>query len=395
MRRAAALAALLVLAGCARAPASSTEQNGTAAQAPGLPPAAVEAATSAEPAPAESLPVRGEGPPLPADGAVLTRIAVGSCSEETKDLPIFAAVAAAKPDLFLYVGDNVYGDVRANEPGADDPALPKLKQAYADLALNAQFAAFNMSTPILATWNDHDFGRNDAGAEFPFKERAERMFESFWTTASLGNDHPGVYGARTFGPAGQRVQVIMLDTRFFRSGLKKGEPDANGRRPYVPQTEPGATLLGDAQWRWLEAELKRPADIRLLVSSIQVLSDNHPFEAWWTMPAEQKRLYDIVRASRAKGVVLVSGDRHVGALYRKVGLAPYPLHELTASSLNRDFVKSDAEMGSAQLGKVYTPANFGLIEIDWKARSLALSVRGLDGAAVRRLAIPFRDLGLG
>jgi alkaline phosphatase D len=201
--------------------------------------------------------------------------------------------------------------------------LPKLKQAYADLALNAQFAAFNMSTPILATWDDHDFGRNDAGAEFPFKERAERMFESFWTTASLGNDHPGVYGARTFGPAGQRVQVIMLDTRFFRSALRKGEPAANGRRPYVPQTEPGSTLLGEAQWRWLEAELRRPADIRLLVSSIQVLSDNHPFEAWWTLPAEQKRLYDTVGASGAKGVVLVSGDRHVAALYRKAGVAPY------------------------------------------------------------------------
>jgi alkaline phosphatase D len=112
------------------------------------------------------------------------------------------------------------------------------------------------------------------------------------------------------------------------------------------------------------------------------------------MPGEQRRLFETIRTSGAKGVIALSGDRHVAALYRSRRALPYPLHELTASSLNKAFVRDDSELGSAQLGRVYTPVNFGLVEIDWAGRTVGLSVRGLDGAAVRTLTVPFGDLGL-
>ena len=391
MRCAPALACLLLLAACADREARPEPQPATAAApAPAAP--AQEPAASAE---SEGVfPVRGEGPPAPAANQALTRIAIGSCSEETEPLPIFAAVAAARPDLFLYIGDNVYGDPRPNDPEAGDPSLPKLRKAYADLNINAHFSAFNMAVPMLAVWDDHDYGANDAGAEFPGRALSERLFETYWGPAAVGTERPGVYGSRTFGPRGRRVQIIMLDTRFFRSALKRGEPDANGRRPYVGQTDPGATLLGEAQWRWLEAELRKPAQVRLLVSSIQVLADGHPYESWDKMPNERRRLFETIRRSRARGVVLISGDRHVAAMYRQAGLAPYPVAEMTTSSLNLNFVKSDAEWTPAQIGRVYTPANFGLVEIDWRGRKLAMSVRGADGAAVRTLDLPFRQIGL-
>jgi alkaline phosphatase D len=194
-----------------------------------------------------------------------------------------------------------------------------------------------------------------------------------------------------FGPPGKRVQIIMLDTRFFRSPLKQGEAGAEGRRPYVPDPDPSKTMLGEAQWRWLAQELRRPAEVRLIVSSVQVLADGHTFEGWRTLPREQRRLFDTIRASRAEGVVFLSGDRHLAALYRRAGLLPYPVAELTASSLNRPAVKSDAEWSTAQIGRVFTPANFGLVEIDWSARRLSLSVRDADGAAQRRLDMPFRE----
>jgi alkaline phosphatase D len=152
-------------------------------------------------------------------------------------------------------------------------------------------------------------------------------------------------------------------------------------------------MLGEAQWQWLEEELRRPAEVRLLASSIQVLSDNHPYEAWWTMPNEQRRLLETIRASGAKGVIALSGDRHVAALYRRRRGLTYPLHELTASSLNKPFVQDDSELASTQLGRVYTPVNFGMVEIDWARRTVGLSVRGLDGAAVRSLTVPFSELG--
>jgi alkaline phosphatase D len=395
MRRAILLAAAVCLGACAPRLDSESPPSDRVPAAPAAAPPS-EAAADSPPAAAQAgtpLPVRGDAPPLPSPDKVLTRIALGSCSEETRPLPIFAAVAAAKPDLFLWLGDNVYGDQRPTAGETPDPGLPKLRQAYEDLNLNAHFSAFNMSTPSLATWDDHDYGRNDAGADFAGRETAERMFETYWGPAALGGDHPGVYGARIFGPPGRRVQIILLDTRFFRSALKRGEPDAEGRRAYAPQADPAATMLGEAQWQWLEEELRRPAEVRLLASSIQVLSDNHPYEAWWTMPNEQRRLLETIRASGAKGVIALSGDRHVAALYRRRRGLTYPLHELTASSLNKPFVQDDSELASTQLGRVYTPVNFGMVEIDWARRTVGLSVRGLDGAAVRSLTVPFSELG--
>lgn len=389
MKPAYALAALLASA-CAAPSAPAPPVSVAAAPPAEAPPAPVEQPAAADVALAERLPVRGDGPTEPAIDKPLTRIAIGSCSEETEPLSILGAVATLAPDLFLYVGDNVYGDAKAG-----DMSLPELKQAYADLSMNAHFSAFNMATPIVATWDDHDFGLNDGGGDFIAKERAERLFETFWRDGALGGEHPGVYGSRIYGPPGQRVQVIMLDTRFFRSPLKRSEaPNASGYRPYLPDGDPTKTMLGEAQWSWLAAELRRPAEIRLLVSSIQILAEGHPFEAWKTLPAEQARLYRTIRESGARGLVLVSGDRHVAALYRRAGVAPYPLHEITASSLNQAHVRSSAEMSPHQLGPVYTPANFGLVEIDWAGERLNLTIRGMDGAPQRQRALSFADIGL-
>lgn len=396
MNRACALAALLLLGACAER-AEGPAPRGPGSEATAAAPSAPPPAPGATAEPAGVFPVRGEGPALPGPDQTLTRIAVGSCSEETEPLPIFAAAAAARPDLFLYIGDNVYGDARAG-----DMQLPELRKAYDDLSVNAHFSAFNMAVPMLAVWDDHDYGLNDAGADFPARELSERLFETYWTTAAVGGGHPGVYGARTFGPKGRpifgpkgrRVQIILLDTRFFRTPLKRGERDADGRRPYVAQTASDASMLGEAQWRWLEGELRKPAEVRLLVSSIQVLAEGHPYESWDKMPKERRRLFDAIRRTRAKGVVLLSGDRHVGAMYRQAGLAPYPLSEMTASSLNLNFVRSDAETGPRQIGRVFTPANFGLVEIDWRGRKVGLSLRDMDGAAVRTLTVPFGEIGL-
>ena len=327
---------------------------------------------------------------LPPSSAVLTKIAFGSCMKETQPIPALRGVVASQPDLFLAMGDNVYGD----DPGTD-PALPVLTEAYRDLAKNADFVALNASVPILAIWDDHDFGANDGGSAYGGKHRAEALFEGFWGPSALGQDHAGVYGARVFGPKGRRVQIILLDTRSFRSDLKPTDrPGVKGMERYVPDASPGKTMLGAVQWAWLEQQLKVPADIRLIVSSVQVLADGHGYEAWHTLPLEREHLFKVIKASQAKGVVFLSGDRHMAALYRQAGLTDYPLVELTASALNRSMRATNDEMSSQQLGPAYALNNSGLLEIDWAGRSLRLSIRNEAGVEVQGLAIGFAELGL-
>ncbi len=319
--------------------------------------------------PAEISPVRGEGPPLPATGAVLTRIAVGSGLEQTRDLPVLAAVAAARPELFIFMGDNVNASAPVGATGADAPPLAGLIQAYADLNLNAHFASFNMAIPALVVWNDQDDGSSQDPADPAAKARAERIFETYWGAAAVGGDHPGVYGSRIFGPPGRRVQILLLDTRFFRSAPNGAGGDA--------------ALLGAEQWRWLENQLQQPAELRLLVSSIPVLADEPRGAGWRTAPGERRRLYETIGRSGARGVVLLSGGGPAAGLHRRTGATPYPLHELTAPSLNRPATDAAA-----------TPANFGLVEIDWARRRISLSVRGLNGAVTGSRAVRFDELGI-
>ncbi len=314
--------------------------------------------------------------PLPAAAATLERIGFGSCARQNRPQPIWDAVLAARPQLFLMIGDNVYGDVTSS-------AMRELEAAYAALDAHADFARARARLPFLGVWDDHDYGSNDAGGAFAHRAKAEALFHRFWQVPADDprRSRPGLYTARLFGPPGRRVQIILLDTRSFRSTLARKPTRAPGTGPYVPDPDPTKTMLGPRQWAWLEGELSRPADLRLVVSSIQVLAQGHDWERWDTLPGERQRLFGLIARTEANGVVFLSGDRHVGALYRLADAVPYPLHEITSSSLNQPFPKP-GETGPQQLGSTYGGENFGMVRIDWAAGRVRLELWSLDGKVV-------------
>ncbi len=336
------------------------------------------------------LPARAQTPDLKAD-QVLERIAFGSCLEQSRPVPALDAVRAHKPDLFLFLGDNVYGDDRENPED-----LTKMRAAYEALAERGEMRRLRAEVPLMATWDDHDYGQNDGGSTYASKVDAEGLFLDFWQVPDDDprRSRPGIYRARTIGPAGKRVQIILLDTRYFRSDLV-ANPKGSAKR-YGPQEDPEATLLGADQWRWLEDQLRQPAELRLIVSSIQVHAEGHGWEAWDKFPRERKRLYDLIRATGVSGVVFLSGDRHLAALYRRDDVADYPLIEVTSSSLNLDFLKDRRieEAGPHRTSGLFTAANWGFVTIDWEGGLLETGVRDQAGTAVYETRLSFADLGL-
>ncbi|MBB5517955.1 alkaline phosphatase D family protein [Amphiplicatus metriothermophilus] len=325
-------------------------------------------------------------PSAPLDASkTLTRIVFASCAHQREDQSIWDRIAAENPDLILYMGDNVYGDVRSG-----DPALPELKAAYMRLAQSEPFSRARERAPVIVGWDDHDYGLNDAGGDYPYKKQSEALFDYVW---ALPPDdprlaHPGTYGAWMIGEEGSRVQVILLDTRYFRSPLKPtDEYGARGKERYLPDPDPTKTMLGEAQWSWLAEELKKPADLRLLVSSIQVIADGHGFEAWRMLPAEREKLYATIREAGAGNLIILSGDRHLAGFYRREGALDYPLFEATSSSLNLPQSAWRAETGDTyvepgphRLREPYYEANYGLLDIDWAAGEIVVTIRGADGA---------------
>jgi alkaline phosphatase D len=307
-----------------------------------------------------------------------SRILFGSCADQNKKCPIWDTMVQAKPDMTILLGDNIYADI---ENGRLKPSNPeKMAQCYKELLALESFQKLRAMAPLLATWDDHDYGNNDAGEEWLHKDDAQKQFLDFMNVPadSPRRKQKGIYYSEMFGPEGKRVQAIMLDTRYFRSGIEKAKDPLPRTtiRPYIPNTDPKATMLGEDQWKWLEAELRKPAALRILGSSIQLISDEHPFEKWTNIPAERARLYKLIRDTNANGVVVISGDRHLGEISLDTKAVGYPLYDITSSGLNQASQQwRDLEANSKRVAAMPYGNNFGVIEIDWKKEDPLVSVQ--------------------
>lgn len=330
--------------------------------------------------PAVPMPTAG----LASDG-LIQRIAIGSCFDTSGPDAIFNEILARQPDAFLFIGDNVYA-----QDESPDPALKSLKQAYADLAAVPAFTRLRTTVPTLVTWDDHDFGLDDAGGDWPGKTASEKLFEYVWAVPESDprSSRPGVYHASIAGPPGRQVQMILLDSRYFRTPLTR-RPDYRNDNRYQPAEDPGQSVLGEAQWRWLEDQLRQPADVRIIATSIQLIADGHNWEAWRMFPRERERLYELLRETRASGVIIVSGDRHGAYMYRRDGVLDYPLYELSTSSLNiplTTWVKNPVdEPGPHRLYRPYYESNYGLISINWDSGEIQLQI--LDEQSQEKQAV--------
>lgn len=331
----------------------------------------------------------------------LKRIAFGSCAKQDKPQPIWDSIVELKPQLFLFIGDNIYGDT-------DDMEL--LKQKWDLLGAQPGYQKLKATCPVLATWDDHDYGANDAGAEYPKRRESQQIFQDFFDVPkdSPRRQREGVYHSEIIGPPGQRVQILLLDARYFRSRLKAGfkpsEPGEGYRGKYLPNDDPAATVLGEAQWKWLEQQLRMPAELRVLCCSYQFLPTEHGSESWGNFPLERQRLLNLIRQTNASGVVVISGDRH---LAEGMKLAPgpnalkYPLYEMTSSSLNapsgnmtKAGVRFATEVNSYRVGLTYFDTNFGMIDIDWSQASpvVRMQVRDEAGGVVLQQRFKLEDL---
>ena len=231
----------------------------------------------------------------------------------------------------MWLGDNVYGDTKN---------MRKLAQKYQEQLARPEYQQLLTEVPVIGTWDDHDYGVNDGGKAFGPKEASRDLMLEFLHVPQGRPvwDREGAYQSYTFGPAGQRVKVLLLDTRYFRDELLTSTEE--GKR-YGPN--PTGDLLGNAQWQWLESELANSdAQVHIIGSSIQVLAEDHGFEKWANFPQSRERLFQLVADNQTPGVVLLSGDRHIGEISRyEAPEVSYPIYDITASGLTHVYGAAD------------------------------------------------------
>ena len=320
----------------------------------------------------------------------VTKIAFGSCNNPhrwKKDESIYNAILNQKPDLFLFIGDNIYGDTTD---------MKVFRKRYQALSKMKGYRDLQAQTRVLATWDDHDYGTNDGGKSYSKRKESQQLFLDFFNEPkdSVRRTRPGIYTSYSFGREGQVVQIILLDTRYFRDELpriEEAEKKAGTVGWYQPTTDTSKTLLGADQWKWLEQQLQVKADVRILASSIQMLSYEKGMENWGNVPHEQKRLFDLLKKYRANHTVAISGDVHFTELSR-VMIGDYPFYDLTSSGMthaNRHWVQAK---NSFRVGTSHAQLNAGLIEIDWNESQLTLSSINSKGQKLIEHLISFGEL---
>lgn len=315
------------------------------------------------------------------------RLSVGSCANQKIVQPIWQTILADRPDLHIFGGDNVYA--------SDQPwSLAQLRDAYALAEKQEGMAQLMRSVPYMAIWDDHDYGMNDGGVEFAGKQASKQALLDFFKYAPshATRSRDGLYDAQIIGSGDKRIQIILLDTRWYRSPLARPLiPGLPGQERYIPDPSPEKTMLGEAQWQWLEAQLKQPAQIRLIYSGIQILAEGHGWERWGNLPRERQRLFDTIARTRAQGVVLLSGDRHIGAMYREATATPYPLWEMTSSGLTHAWANA-SEAGPNRVGDLVRVNHYGIVDVNWATREVQLQLKDIQGRSLQTTTLLMKDL---
>lgn len=330
--------------------------------------------------------------PVPDRSRVLTRIAFGSCAKHWQHQPIWDEVIERKPDVFLFLGDAIYSDTDGRTAWA--VTEKQLQGEWNRLADKHEFQRFRAQVAILATWDNHDYGTHEGGAEFELKEASKQIFLNFFGEPknSLRRMHTGIYDSKIFGPEGKRLQVILLDTKFNRSAFRK-DPTPREQRlkagkvgAYLPDDDPDKTHLGKEQWKWLEAEIEKPADLRLVCSSIQVIPDQKGMDEWGNFPRERQRLIDL--AEGAGNVILLSGNVH----FAEISRLESGVIEFTASGMTHIEEAYGIAPNRFRVAGPLIDLNFGLVEIDWSSRAVSLVACRSDGTAVFRRTVKISAL---
>ncbi|XP_047082122.1 uncharacterized protein LOC124692738 [Lolium rigidum] len=355
--------------------------------------------------------------------AVVSRIAFGSCANQSAPQPVWEAILGFDPQVFIWLGDNVYGDNKRpsrvfgrertvgpwrNLPRFYPATEEELRRKYELGKAVPGYAKLRETAQVIGTWDDHDYGLNDAGKEYSGKVFSQRLMLDFLDEAedSSRRKQAGVYASYMYGPEGKRVKVIMLDTRYHRDPLLSD-----------------GTILGDPQWQWLERELHGPpSEITIIGSSIQVVSNlsatTGPLfyvESWARFPRERERLFRLIDSSKRNGVLFISGDVHFGEIARFDCGAQYPLYDITSSGLTQSVENSVPAIFQSVMRllawltptpmRVFNPncrhkscsygqPNFGAIEIDWGAvpPKIKVELKDLQGNSVAGVEFPISEL---
>jgi alkaline phosphatase D len=246
----------------------------------------------------------------------------GSCvyiNDSTYDRPgkpygqsyrIFDSMATHSTDFTLWGGDNIY--LRE----VDWSSKSGINYRYHHTRRNEHLDKIMSSRPNYAIWDDHDFGPNNSHTSYPLKEESLKAFKDWWGNKTYGEpDNKGTYSTFQWSD----VDFFLLDNRYHRSGNK------------MPNDKNKA-YLGEKQLTWLKnALVESRATFKLIVNGNQFFNNMAYNECYMLYENEFNDLISFIKNKKIRGLVFLSGDRHLSEIYKIENDNYYPFYEITCS----------------------------------------------------------------
>jgi alkaline phosphatase D len=279
--------------------------------------------------------------PAAGSSVATLRFAFASCQQyEQGYYGAYRHVVADHPDLVAFLGDYIYesswgvAHVRAHEAG-EPYTLEQYRARHARYRSDPDLQAAHAACPWIVTWDDHEVD-NDYADDRPedgmpreqFLERRAAAYRAYY-------EHmPMPARMRPKGPEmriyteldwGTLARFCVLDDRQYRAWHACPRPGRRGGSNTVdvekcPRLEnPGRSMLGRAQERWLEGALARPgARWNLLAQQTRMARFDMlagPGRQAWTdgwdgYPAARRRLLEFIAGRRVANPVVLGGDVH-------------------------------------------------------------------------------------
>ena len=292
-------------------------------------------------------------------------VAFGSCNHQNKKQPLWKSIAEQGAELWLWLGDNIYGDSKNMEVLEKKYNKQKSRPAYQRF--------LETGIEIMGTWDDHDYGVNDGGKNFEFKEESSQLALDFldYSEDAEVRKRPGVYNHKTFESSHRTVEFVLLDTRYFRDDTEK----IKGVGYTINEL---GDILGEEQWTWLEEQVNKPMDYLVIGSSIQVIPEDHIYEKWSNFPASRTRLLDLLSKAKAEKVLILSGDRHLAEI-SEIVWKDRKIIEVTSSGMTHSYENVGDEPNRHRVSKIVSQKNFGTLRfIEDRLQVNILGVNGME-----------------
>ncbi len=308
------------------------------------------------------------------DRSSRVRLAFSSCArEDAGSRAVWNRMAAEGVEAVVLIGDTPY---------IDSTTLEVQTRRHREFAAVPEYQRLLASRPCWWTWDDHDFGANDASGLLPGKENSRLVYTRYRPQRNFGDGTDGIYTSFRYGP----MEVFLLDTRWF--AMTEASFAAGGQ----------PTLLGAKQWAWLQEGLRRSKATFKVLACGMIWDDkeNSEKDDWGTYLAERRALERFILTERIPGVILMGGDIHASRVlrYNSKAAVGYDLVQFIASPVHGSVIPSLNVYNPHLVRSAVEPHVFLLVEADDTVSPARLDATLINarGARVFHYQLTIEDL---